>query len=135
MKAKKGGRHMSKQDFRMMSQLAEEEAGRLLSNGQGLGPTTLLAQLSARRHENSAQAPESVVLPPITPRNAGLQSDKPNAPSATTARERKPLRVNIAGKDMPLSTMIYDKITQRGAGGAHQVRCLCVLLVPFVSVW
>ena len=128
MKARTGGRQMSKMEFTIMSQLAGEEADRLLSNGPALGATTLRSQLSARKTQGinlrSPRAAGNVELPPInTPRDSLM----PHAPSATTARERKPLRVNVAGKDIPLSTMICDKIMQRGAGGAHQVRYILSL--------
>ena len=37
------------------------------------------------------------------------------------ASQRLP-SVSVAGKAMPLETLIRDKIMQRGKGGAHQLR-------------
>jgi hypothetical protein len=75
MKARTGGRQMSKMEFTIMSQLAGEEADRLLSNGPALGATTLLSQLSARKTQGinlrNPRAAGNVELPPInTPRDS-----------------------------------------------------------------
>lgn len=44
------------------------------------------------------------------------------SPSANAHGKKRLPNINVAGKPIPLEKLIQDKVTQRGAGGAHQLR-------------
>lgn len=129
-RAKVGGRHMSPEDFAAMSTVASEEATRQITEQSVTGATGLLSEVAQRRSARAAakveraQRAHESFLPPIdgpnetmTPRGGGdTGAIKPHYSS------RRNLRVDVTGKGMPLTTMIVEKLAQRGEGGPQSVR-------------
>lgn len=115
--------------FRRMQAVAGDEAARVLGAGAGAVPAPaedLLALIkqSARGAWATVDSLPAVTMSAVDPR--GLSGLPPLAgPSATTvAAPGRGVRVDVAGKGIPLTTMMVDKLGQRGGqqrpGGVPQ---------------
>lgn len=51
-----------------------------------------------------------------------IPEDAPAAPAENPFGRKRLPNINVAGKSVPLEKLIQDKVTQRGEGGAHQLR-------------
>ena len=115
------GRHLVPSAFEHMAAVADEEASRVLAAGgvaNAAVPDDLLARVDLVRRERRqpAKQPSPVASPTEDPTNT-LPSVAAPPPAGEPGSE---VRVDVAGKGMPLTTMIVDKVGQRGGQGGRE---------------
>jgi Ca2+-binding EF-hand superfamily protein len=125
MTSKKGGRHMDASAFKEMQAVASEEAARVMGAGAGAVPA-MPKELLARARQSQRQ-PEVPSPSPFSAAEDTAASLQPVAAAATAsprAAATRGVRVDVAGKGIPLTTLIVDKLGQRGGqqrpGGVPQ---------------
>ena len=73
---------------------------------------------SSKQLAAAAATQPDAFLPPIDANRLGT----PRASAQPAGRSPRSLRVDVTGKGLPLTTMLVDKLGQRGRGGSHQLR-------------
>ena len=115
---KKTRRHMAPSAFKDMSAIAGEEATRVLANG-GVADVTkaddLLARMDRAQHERVHAVKQlSPVASPTEEPTGGALPTGAIAPLGAPKAPARGIRVDVTGKGMPLTTLLVDKVGQRG---------------------
>lgn len=72
--------------------------------------------------EAIAHAPTPVPSVPEEPEEPENPAEDPVEAKKMYSHEKRLPKINVAGKPIPLETMIRDKVSQKGGGGGHQLR-------------